>query len=299
MTIQVRFGHRTMPYPGTELGELRSSFVTEDMAVLHARMQDDGYLLMRNLIPRDRVQAGRATVLHHMQERNALTPGTPVLDGVMPRNARHVRMMRSDGIVYHPAVQGVLESPALFAFFQRYFTAEAATFAYKWMRAVGNEQYTGAHYDFVYMGRGSGRLHTVWIPFGDVTVDHGTLCVCEGSNHLPEFAPIRDTYGRVDVDRDRVDGWFTREPMDIVEEFGGRWLTTDFNAGDVILFGMHTMHASTTNLTNRYRLSCDVRFQPAHEPMDERWAEGGPGHRIFGDKAPLRSIADLRQEWGY
>ncbi len=297
--MQVRFGHRDLFFPDTELGELRSSFVSEDMAVLHERMQADGYLLMRGLIPRDKVLAGRSAILHHMHEKQALTPGTPVLEGVMPREGRRPRMMRSDGIVYHPAVQHVLEATELFDFFGRYFEAEAGTFAYKWMRAVGNEEYTGAHYDFVYMGRGSGRLHTVWIPFGDITVEHGTLCVCEGSNHLPEFAPIRDTYGRLDVDRDHVDGWFTREPMDIVEEFGGRWLTSNFSAGDVILFGMHTMHASTTNLTNRYRLSCDVRFQPAHEPMDERWMPNGIGHRIFGDKTPLRSIADLRKEWGY
>lgn len=298
MTLQVRFGHRTMDFPSAELGELHSSHATEDMETLHARMRRDGYLLLRGLMPRDAVMAGRAAVLHHMDEHEALTPGEPVMEGVMPRSARHVRMMSSDGIVYHPDVQRVLESPELFSFFARYFEVEAATFAYKWMRAVGNEEYTGAHYDFVYMGRGSGNLHTVWIPFGDVPVTYGTLCVCEGSNHLPEFSRIRDTYGRLDVDRDRADGWFTREPMEITEEFGGRWLTSEFQAGDVILFGMHTMHASTTNLSNRYRLSCDVRYQPQHEPMDERWRKNGIGHRIFNDKEPLRTMEDLRHEWG-
>ena len=54
--------------------------------------------------------------------------------------------------------------------------------------------------------------------------------------------------------------------------------------GDVILFGMHTMHASTTNLTSRFRLSCDVRFQPASEPADNRWVAGGPGHTVHGIK---------------
>lgn len=299
MARTVRFGSRNLAYPTTELGELRASSAAEDMAVLKRRMQEDGYLLLRQFMPRDKVLAGRAAVLHHMREQGALTPGTPVLAGVMPREARRVRLMNREGIVNHPHVCSVLESTELFAFFQRYFETESATFAYKWMRAVGNEEYTGAHYDFVYMGRGSGRLHTVWIPFGDTPVEHGTLCVCEGSNHLPEFARIRDTYGRLDVDRDHVDGWFTREPMDITAEFGGRWLTAEFHAGDVILFGMHTMHASTTNLTNRYRLSCDVRFQPAHEPMDERWRPGGSGHRLFGGETPLRTMADLRAEWGF
>ncbi len=298
MTIQVRFGHQDVEFPSAELGELRSSYADEAIPVLRSRMHTDGYLLLKQLIDPAEVMTGREAVLSYMEVRGALTPGTPILEGVMPRDAKHVRLMGNAEITYQPEVQHVLESEELFSFFQRYFVADAATFAYKWLRAVGNEQYTGAHYDFVYMGRGSGNLHTVWIPFGDTPVEHGTLCLCEGSNHLPEFARVRDTYGRMDVDRDGVDGWFTKEPMDIVSQFGGRWLTTNYEAGDVILFGMHTMHASTTNLTKRYRLSCDVRFQPAHEPMDERWTKGGPGHQVFGTAGALRTVADMRAAWG-
>ncbi len=295
--MQIRFGHQDLAFPSSELGELRSSYVDENMSVLQARLQADGYLLLRRLIDPAKILAGREAVLAYMEARGALTPDTPILEGVMPRDARHVRLMGNGEITYHPDVQQALESEELFAFFHQYFAAEPATFAYKWLRAVGNEQYTGAHYDFVYMGRGSGNLHTVWIPFGDTPVEHGTLCLCEGSNHLPEFARVRDTYGRMDVDRDGVDGWFTREPMDIVSQFGGRWMTTHYKMGDVVLFGMHTMHASTTNLTKRYRLSCDVRFQPAHDPMDERWAQGGPGHKVLGSGAVLRTMADMRAAW--
>ncbi len=298
MIKKVRFGHQNLEFPSLELGELQPSYVDEAVSVLKSRMRTDGYLLLKQLIDPAKIRDGREAVLSYMEVRGALTPGTPILEGVMPQNAKHVRLLGNADITYQREVQKVLESEELFAFFQQYFAAEAATFAYKWLRAVGNEEYTGAHYDFVYMGRGSGNLHTVWIPFGDTPVEHGTLCLCEGSNHLSEFARVRDTYGRMDVDRDGVDGWFTKEPMDIVTQFGGRWLTTNYEAGDVILFGMHTMHASTTNLTKRYRLSCDVRFQPAHEPMDERWTKGGPGHQVFGTSAPLRTVADMRAAWG-
>ena len=212
----------------------------------------------------------------------------------MPRGGRGAKLQR---IASHEDVRNVLEADELFAFFAAYFGEPALTFQFKWMRAVGNEQYTGAHYDFVYMGRGSPRLHTVWIPLGDTTVDHGTLAVCRGSHNLPAFAPIRDTYGRMDVDRDGIDGWFTKDPMEIVEKFGGEWQTGEFFMGDVILFGMHTMHASTTNLTNRFRLSCDVRFQPASEPADERWVAGGPGHTVHGVEE-LVPIEEARRRWG-
>ncbi len=296
--MKVRFGYRDVEFPSAELGELRDSNESlGDVPALRARMAEDGYLLLRGLIEREKVLRGRRTVLEYMDAQRALTPGEPVLEGVMPKGGRSVQMMGRKGISHHPDILAVLEAPELFQFFEAYFGEPALTFDYKWLRAVGNEQYTGAHYDYVYMGQGSSRLHTVWIPFGDITVDHGTLAMCVGSHRLPSFEKLRQTYGRMDVDRDRIEGWFTRDPMEIVEKFGGQWLTTTFYAGDIITFGMHTMHASTTNLTNRFRLSCDVRFQPARDPADKRWVADGPGHTVHG-RERLRSIEEARAEWG-
>ena len=289
--MEIRFGYRNMTYPNGTLGTLlESQHLLPDMQALHAQFAEDGYLLLRGLIDREKVKQARATILHYMHEQNVLTPDAPILDGVMPRGGRGAKMKR---IAYHEDVLAVIQATEIFDFFAAYFGEPALTFDYKWLRAVGNEQYTGAHYDFVYMGRGSGNLHTVWIPLGDTTVDHGTLAVCKGSHNLPSFARIRDTYGRMDVDRDGIDGWFTKDPMEIVEKFGGEWQTSEFFMGDIILFGMHTMHASTTNLTNRFRLSCDVRFQPASDPADERWVAGGPGHTVHGIKE-LISMEEAR-----
>ncbi len=297
--MNVRFGYREMTYPSADLGELRdSNALLANPAALQARMAEDGYLLLRELIDREKVLRARSTVMEHMAANQALTPDTPLLEGVMPKGGRSVPMMGRKGIAHDPTVMAVLESDELFAFFHHYFGEPALSFTYKWLRAVGNEQYTGAHYDYVYMGQGSPNLHTVWIPFGDTPVDHGTLAMCVGSNRLPAFDKLKQTYGRMDVDRDHTEGWFTRDPMEIVEKFGGQWATTEFYAGDVILFGMHTMHASTTNLTNRFRLSCDVRFQPASEPADKRWiGEDGTGHTAHG-VTTLRTIEDARVAWG-
>ena len=293
--MNIRFGYRDMNYPGDTLGRLQDSHhLLADVPALHAQMAEDGYLLLRGLIDREKVQQARATILHYMHEQNVLTPDAPVLEGVMPKGGRGAKLRR---IAFHEDVLAVLQATELFEFFAAYFSEPALTFEYKWLRAVGNEQYTGAHCDFVYMGRGSSSLHTVWIPLGDTTVDQGTLAVCRGSHSLPSFARIRDTYGRMDVDRDGIDGWFTKDPMEIVEKFGGEWLTSEFFMGDVILFGMHTMHASTTNLTNRFRLSCDVRYQPASEPADHRWKEGGPGHTVHGI-SELVPMEKARAEWG-
>ena len=33
-------------------------------------------------------------------------------------------------------------------------------------------------------------------------------------------------------------GWFTTDPFDITDKFGGHWKTTDYKAGDVMIFTM-------------------------------------------------------------
>ncbi len=295
--MQIRFGYRDLQFPSDQLRPLRESqSLLADTDALWRRFDEDGYLLLRGLLEREIVLNARNVIFQHMQAQQALQPDTPLLQGVMPRGGKSVQMMGRKGIAHHPAVLATVEHPALFALFEGLFAEPALTYSYKWLRGVGNEEYTGAHFDFVYMGRGSPNLYTVWIPMDDIEITRGTLAICRGSHNLQSFARIRDTYGKMDVDRDRVEGWFELDPLKIVERFGGQWLGSDYRAGDVIIFGMHTMHASTTNLSNRFRLSCDVRFQPASDPVDERWKRGGPGHYSAGKAT--RDMASARAEWG-
>jgi len=57
---------------------------------------------------------------------------------------------------------------------------------------------------------------------------------------------------------------------------GGRWLTSQYRAGDLLVFSMYTVHASLDNHSDRIRLSSDTRYQLASEPIDERWIGEAP-----------------------
>jgi hypothetical protein len=302
MGMKVKFCRTEVEYPGDKLGELRDSApLLGDRLALKSRMEQDGYLFLRNLINRETVLNARNAIVSHLAANNALVDGYSPLEAVMPRSGKEVRMTGQSVITHHPACLELFENQALFDFFRMFFGEEAVTYDYKWLRAVGNENFTGCHYDVVYMGRGSQRVHTVWIPIGDIPVEQGTLAICEGSHNLDSFARLRNTYGGMDVDRDLIsEGWFTSDPYEITSKFGGRWLTTGFHPGDVLVFGLYTLHASTTNLTNRFRISCDIRYQPSGEKMDERWAGKNPlGHYAWGkDERKERPITDLRKEWG-
>ena len=101
--------------------------------------------------------------------------------------------------------------------------------------------------------------------------------------------------------------WVMIQPLSIEKVFYVNAIYPDFvpqavvfNAGDVLIFGMWTMHGSVNNTTDRWRLSSDTRFQPASEPVDERWVGENPIAHYAWFKEPEKVVAmeKARSEWG-
>lgn len=295
----VHFGERELAWDGPYLGSLRdANALLDDPPALRARLAEDGYLLVRGLHRREAVLAARAAVLARVAEEDAFLPGTRREDAIINPARRAGAFVGGHEATRLPAFLQVVEGRPVMEFFHRLFGEPAMTFDYKWMRLVGHGDFTGAHMDNVYMGRGSQRLYTVWTPLGDVPLAQGPLALLLGSHALPTYARVRDTYGQMDVDRDRVGGWFSNDPVELVDRFGGRWATSSFAAGDCLIFGMYMMHGSLTNVSDRYRLSCDTRYQPASDPADERWVGPKPKAHYAWHSGPQVPMSDKRREWG-
>jgi len=297
--MKVTIGERALEMGGKYLTELRSSNdILEDTEALRARLEDDGYLLIRGFHNRERVLSARMEFLHKLHAMGLLDQEAPLEEGVLAEENKGAMWGGSAEELqeYFPNFLEVVNNPSVMSFFDRLLGGKSMTYDYKWPRAVAHGGNTGAHYDVVYMGRGTKDVYTMWTPFGDTPLELGTLAICLESQH---YNRIKQTYGEMDVDRDNVaTGWFSEDPIEIVETFGGRWATTSFEAGDVIIFGMYMMHASLNNMTHRFRISSDTRYQLASEPVDERWIGRKPkGHYAWG-KTPQKSVADARKEWG-
>ncbi|OPH59960.1 phytanoyl-CoA dioxygenase [Paenibacillus ferrarius] len=297
--MNVQIGQRYLEMGGPYLTELRSSNdIMKDTEALRERLAEDGYLLIRGLHDRNQVLSARMEFLQSMQEMGRLDPAAPLEEGVIGGENKGAMWGKSADELKDsfPQFLNVVNSSSVMDFFERLLGGPALTYDYKWPRAVGHGGNTGAHYDIVYMGRGTKNVYTMWTPFGDTSLELGTLALCLGSQH---FDKIKQTYGEMDVDRDNVaTGWFSEDPVEIVDTFGGQWATTTFEAGDAIIFGMYMMHASLNNTTNRYRLSADTRYQLAAEPTDERWMGSKPkGHYAWG-KTPPKTVDQARKEWG-
>ena len=76
-------------------------------------------------------------------------------------------------------------------------------------------------------------------------------------------------------------GEITDDPHALAWDWNTRWLTADFRMGDVLIFTLRTVHAGTDNEIEPLRLSTDTRYQPADQPIDERWIGEAPiGHGL-------------------
>jgi hypothetical protein len=294
------------------LHELRDSTgLRGDADALRKRFAEDGYVFLRGVIPAQEVINGRLAVLKHLEAQNLIDPCFPLDAGVVKggHGGDQGRVEGTDTLIRTKWFKDVVEHPALFSLFDDFFGKPAATFDFKWLRAVQPKESSGFHMDSVYMSRGSPNLVTCWVPFGDVPWELGGLAVLGGSHKSEGYQRIRETYGNLDLDRDDVSGtgWFTEDPEEALH-FGGQFGSAHFLPGDVVFFGMHTLHGSAVNRTNQWRISCDVRFQPKDEPIDSRWifnADGEiPGltsrwvlHRHDSTEFP-KTIEDAKKKWG-
>ncbi|MDR3710536.1 MAG: phytanoyl-CoA dioxygenase family protein [Capsulimonadaceae bacterium] len=297
--MNVQMGTRELEVGGRYLGFLRdSNDLLGDFDALRARYAEDGYVLVRGLHKPAKVRAARKALIESLDAAGQLDRNFPLDDAMIAEGARGAFQGGARAASRLPEYLAVVEADELLAFFAGFLQGPSITFDFKWLRAVPTGGFTGSHYDVVYMGRGTLNLFTLWTPLGRVTYDMGTLAILQGSHKADEFARLRETYGKMDVDRDNVEGWFSSDPIEIVDKFGGRWLTTEFEPGDAIFFGMYTMHGSLNNITNRFRLSCDTRYQRADEPADERWVGAEPKGHTDWNKTPALPMAEAREKWG-
>ena len=273
-----------------------SNDVLNDAPLLRARLEDDGYLLIRGFHDREQVLQVRREILERLRERGQLDAAAPLMDGVTAPGAKTSASVRGQEDLKTPSLRALLYSQRAHDFFERLFGAPALPFQFQWLRAAGPGAGSPIHADLPYMGRGSQNLCTLWTPLGQLTPEMGPLALCLDSNKWPQ---VRGNYAHSDVDRDAHSGVFTNDAEELVSRFGGQWATTTFEPGDAVILGMYLLHGSLSNTSNKFRISCDTRFQRADEPMDDRWAGEQPrGHEtLWAPDAQIEPVEISRRRW--
>ena len=266
--------------------------IQHDMEALRARIREDGYLLIRGFYERETVLAAGMDILQQLSEQGLLDADAPLEDGVIGQENEGA-VLRNNVVLKMPNYLRLVNSDRIMTFFEAFLGGPVLTLDHKWPRAVKRGASTGAHYDIVFMGAGTNELYTAWTPLGDISLDMGPLVFCPGSNHLEH---VRATYGTADAHNDLLDGHLSRDPNDLIESLGVKWASTPFRAGDIMIFGMYFLHGSLDNVSDRFRISTDTRYQLASEPVDERHM--GPHPDQISKAENRKTMAEMREKWG-
>lgn len=256
-----------------KFGALRdSNDVLDDAEAQRTRMEEDGYLLFRGLIdPEVVLDARREIFLKYATIGEIDSVNYSVMEGIHQENSfvDHVNLLAfTESIRTGKAYENVVLNSSLLSFYRGFLGGSVRCFDFKWPRFVRPGEGTGLHADIVYVGRGTRNLWSSWIPIGDVSREEGALIILENSHRSTKLA----SYWEKDADRDML-GWLSTDPLKLQRSLGGRWLTTEFKAGDVICFSVYLVHGSLDNRSpeKRCRLSSDTRYQLANEALDDRW----------------------------
>jgi len=269
---------------------LRSDNILNDTDALRRRLAEEGYLYIPGFFPRDLIRAARSEFLRRIHAFGGLDPAHPGEDAIVSGKlvAPH-KGFTADNM----PLNDVVFSQRIMDFYTRLLGGPCRHYDHIWTRIVGPQQGTPPHCDLVYMGRGTHDVMTAWIPYGDVSLELGGIMMLEKS-HKQQGRLRKYLEGDVDTycsnrgPYKHKGGELSSNPVTLREKLGGRWLTAEFQMGDLITFGMKMVHGSLDNSTNRYRLSSDTRYQLASEPIDHRWV--GEDTQEYAEKNRIGKI---------
>jgi len=284
-------------------GELEPAnhLLGDDLALREA-MAERGHLFFRGLLDPAVVLAARHEVLLKYAIVGEIDDRHPVDEAIAGDGAGvpHANLRAfSESVRTGSAYLRVTDAPEVLAVHAALLDGEVRSFDMRWPRFVRPGEGCGFHCDGPYMNRGTSRIFSSWIPLGRVERHEGALIVLEDSHRSEK---LHAGYLRADADRDGLT-WLDADPVAVQQEYGARWLTADFQPGDVLCFGMHTLHGALDNrsATGRCRLSSDSRYQRVDEPADPRWNgeafEGHGGSRVFYPGLGQWNNDDFQDEW--
>ena len=289
--------------PDALVEELRPADMNGDLA---QQLGEHGFLLLRDVHDPVEVDAARQEVLHRLAEVGEVSdPAESGLASGLSRRREIYPTTEDLGAFWRSvsegkAVRSVINGPRITRVMRQLFQEPVQHFSFAWLRAMTAGRASPLHVDHPYMNRGSKRLVTCWSPLCRIRLGDGPLYILEGSHTWPD---IRRQFEGHDVDRDPSrPGHIEESPITLAERKASKFLTTEFNLGDCLVFGMFTVHGSFDNnaANGLIRLSCDTRFQPAADPMDDRFAgpdpaaHNGLGYGCLSAARPLTETSVLR-----
>ncbi len=249
----------------------------DDPDALRDHAQRQGYLFFPGLLPRENVLALRLDLLNILNQHGLLDPhvhahNPPDDNGTI--NTQAVHQLSAEQVGYggvgvpkhiYQQVQklesfhALAHEPNMLRMYHTLFGEQPFVHPRHITRLILPSPHiapTPAHQDYIHI-QGTRETWTAWLPIGDVPDTMGGLAIFPGSHQRGIYQ------GR------RVAGageWI----VDVCDK-QPQYLTTRYRAGDVLTFHSLTVHAAIPATDKQHvRLSCDFRYQPESEPINDR-----------------------------
>lgn len=240
---------------------VESQDIVDDGAALNARMERDGYLFLKGLVPGELIGNVREQLLAPAAEAGWLAAGRPVSEAVAEPMAacvdpedRYLQVLRRQYVL--EAFHALKHHPAIIGLFQRMFGEPVLAHPLAIARNIFPQRpefTTPPHQDYVHI-QGTPETYAVWLPFSDVPLEMGGLTIAAGS-HRQGVRDFRVSTGA--------------GGLECSETFESDWVASPFERGDVIIFHSMVVHKGLPNLSDRLRQSLDARYSRASEPVME------------------------------
>ncbi|KAI1453232.1 hypothetical protein F4805DRAFT_461976 [Annulohypoxylon moriforme] len=206
------------------VGYLRESFPYEPLEELRRRLQQEGYLFLKGLLPRDDVLKARKDYFTYLAPSGVLAPGTLPVDGIFDENndrldypGMYVNDQPVDPILPYEIGAGSTDAngrprgglfvdlalkahaepwykdefckhPALHSFIAKITGwGDENTLGLTRSLLRNNTPHNkaiGVHYDQIFLRHGEDTSMTAWVPMGDVALDGGGLIYLENGHTL-------------------------------------------------------------------------------------------------------------------
>lgn len=294
--------------PRDLVGGFRDSTDVKEPHELRQRFLDDGYVFLRGVLDTPDVLAAREEVFSRLVDVGEIQ--SPAIEGIATGQSNR-RELADDLVAFWrsvsegPALRQVSHGRKVRAILQSIFGESPRPQDYLWLRPRGVGWSTGLHYDHPFFARGSPNVCTAWIPLGEIPLAEGPLMLVESSHRFRDLiGSMHDKNELVNrspeaANQVAFDGEWNQDAIAFTNRRQARLLSADLSVGDLLVFGMNTLHGSLDNHSaiGRVRLSCDVRYQPASDPLDERYfgpdptGASGEGYGDMNSCKPLTEVS--------
>jgi len=230
-------------------------------------MEEEGYLYFEGLVDLDQVRATKGDIVrilreHHIVEADGAEADGDALwsGGPQPTEAEYMEVY--DRIVRLESFQALARSPELVAVIEAICQEQIQVWEQQLVRLIYPEpeavaaQGVGAHQDGdPKLGYRAKSFYTGWIPLMRIDESVGGLAVVPGSHRMG----VLQSAGTVASSSGRRGGVYGLDAAAL------DWVTVDYEPGSAVIFACLTAHRGLPNRSDRIRLSCDFRYQPAGE----------------------------------